>query len=124
MELHTSKAQIEWLCNECFPMMQDMNKARTRLHEGIEVEYWNAVIVGYVLQQIVQKFERKIDSKKLQHIIKMEPAEICTLYRFLFNYPIPGNQHWKISTRQFIIDQLHRLMKESSTEIHKTYFSS
>lgn len=124
MELHLSRTQIEWLCWECFPIMQDMSKARTRLHTDNEPEYWNSVIVSYVLTEVVKKFERKLTSKKLHHKVNLEPAEAATLYRFLFPYRLPENQHWKIQTQQFIIDQLHRLMIDTNIRTYATFTTS
>lgn len=123
LELEASKPQLKWLCNECFPLMLKMSAARTNIYNPGEVEYINAVIVGYVLERVVAKFEQKRQSAKLHLKINMEPAEVCTLYRFLFNFPIKDNDHWRLQTRQFLIDQLHKLMQVRNTKIHEDFFS-
>lgn len=121
MQLNEINRQtVEWLCREVFPMMVQMNQARQNLYDSFDVEYWNSKIVGYVLNQVIKIFEKKLNTKSQFFTIKLEPAEAVTLYRFLFNFPIPSEYRWKIIQRQFIIDQLHKLMNQAKNEQFNT----
>ncbi len=96
---------------ECFPMMIKFADARIQLHNHPDdVEYWTNIIVKYTLEKVIDKFSRKYGKKPLHYKIDLEPAETFCLYRFLFNYGIPDNGHWRIQQRQFLIDQLHKGM--------------
>ena len=107
-----NRQAIEWIVRECFPLMKQMNEGRMRLYDNQEAEYWNSKIVGYVLDQVEKIFLKKLLTKSMFFKINLEPAEAVTLYRFLFNYPIPEEYRWKVIQRQFIIEQLYRQMNE------------
>lgn len=109
MQLEISKNVVHWLVDECFPMMEKFAVARINMHEGSnDVEFWTGIIVKYTLQNVIEKFERKYNKKPLHYKIDLQPAETFCFYRFLFNYPLLENQHWRIQQRQFLIDQLHK----------------
>lgn len=111
-----NRQTIEWLYRECFPLMKQFNEARTKLYDNQEAEYWNSKIVGYVLEQVERIFAKKLLTKTQFFKINLEPAEAVTLYRFLFNYPIPHEYRWKIIQRQFIVEQLYKQMSEPERE--------
>ncbi len=122
MQLNEINRQtVEWLYRECFPLMKQMNDARMQLYDNQEPEYWNSKIVGYVLDQVERIFVKKLLTKSQFFTIKLEPAEAVTLYRFLFNYPIPQEYRWKVIQRQFIIEQLYRQMSEPEKNTAKAY---
>ena len=121
MQLEISKNVVHWLYDECFPMFLSFAHVRIQLHNYPDnVEYYTNIIVKYTLENVISKFSRKYGKIPLHYKIKLEPAEIICLYRFLFNYSIPEKQHWRIQQRQFLIDQLHKGMEDFAIQYHNS----
>jgi hypothetical protein len=111
-----NRQTVEWMCKQCFPFMMEVNESRSALYNNTDAEYWNSKIVGYVLAQVEKKFAKKLNTKSFFYKINLEPAEVVTLYRFFFNYPVNASFRWGVIQRQFIIDQLHAQMSEPPME--------
>lgn len=117
MKVEISKQVGEWLLHECFPFMKDVGSSRVNIFSNQDdVEYWINKIVQYTLEQVETKLQKKMFTGAAFFKLKLEVAEGYTLYRFLFNYPIPEREIWKTSQRQFIVSELHRQMNEPEPE--------
>lgn len=106
--IEINRHQIDWFNVYVFPSMELMAKHRNSIFTVNDVEFWNNVIVEYVLSEVVEKFRQKSLSKKHHLTVNLKHAQAYALYRFLFNYPVPVENIFEASTKQFIINQLHQ----------------
>lgn len=114
MKIEIAHIVNAWFVDEVFPNALLMAESRINLHHSADVEHWNNIVVKYVLKNVQSKFQKKRYTKAMFKCIDLEPAEIFCLYRFLHYYSIPSSEreHWQTVQRQFILDQLHKHLKE------------
>jgi hypothetical protein len=110
MEIYIGRQEAECIYNNFLPVIFSMADSVIAVNEPGEANYWNAVIVKEVLQQVLKKFERRLAtmSRVFRTPFRFTDAEGYTFYRFFFNFPIPGDEWWACNMRQKVVDQFRK----------------
>jgi hypothetical protein len=107
MVIKISRHYLEDLSNYFLPIMLKMTEARARVNEGTELE--DLYKISYsVLNDIDLMFDRKNLTLQKKFTIRLKDAEGIILYKMLLNFPIAGDDVWRVLLRNQIVEQLDK----------------